>query len=351
MGWNHDIDAIHIHQANEFSKAPAATPDSGSQLLFEDPDTGEKFYATVGDLPGGGALNDLTDVDTTGVADGDALVYDADTSTWVPGTGGGGGGSYSATIGDGSNTSFQIQHDLGTQDLVVQLWDLTGAVPVEATADADSIEATDADTVTVTFAAPPAVDAYRVVILSDGGTSSGGGGGGGAGDIITDWSYRNNNRSTSAFAWKGNEFTPHVDLELHGMAYFGNLVAGATYQAAVATGTASPGNIASITKSASVTLPGSLAASDGVLWLKFSSPVTLTAGTTYGLLVGRTDSTDTYALPVAYTGGTGAHNAVPMPGASHGRSWRIAKANPDVGDAINLLTTDSVSAGYMFRLL
>lgn len=177
------------------------------------------------------------------------------------------------------------------------------------------------------------------------------GGGGGAGDIITDWSYRNNNRSSSAFAWKGNEFTPYVDLELYAIGYFGGLVAGATYQAAVITGTASPGTIASITKSASVTLPGSLARSDGVLWLKFASPVTLSTGTAYGLIVGRTDSTDTYALPVAYTGGTGAHNAVPMPGASHGRTWRVAKANPNIGDAIDLLTTDSVSAGYMFRLL
>src|SRR5690606_11486861 len=98
-------------------------------------------------------------------------------STWVPGEGGGGGGgSYSETIGDGSNSSYQVTHGLGTEDLVVQLWDLTGAVPVEATADADSIEATDAGTVTVTFAAPPAIDSYRVVILSDGGTSSGGGG-------------------------------------------------------------------------------------------------------------------------------------------------------------------------------
>lgn len=35
---------------------------------------------------GGGALDDLTDVDTTGVADGDTLIYDLGTTTWVPGT-------------------------------------------------------------------------------------------------------------------------------------------------------------------------------------------------------------------------------------------------------------------------
>src|SRR5690606_32626741 len=257
-----------------------------------------------------------------------------------------GGGAFAETIGDNSNTSFQVQHNLGTQDLVVQLWDLTGAEPIEATGDASQLKIDDDNNITVTFSAAPATDSYRVLILASGGSAGVRGG-----DLITEWNYRNPGRSSSAFAWKGNEFTPYVDLELYGMGYFGDLVAGATYQAAVITGTGSPGNIASITKSASVTLPGSLAKPDGVLWFKFASPVTLTAGTTYGLIVGRTDSTDTYALPVAYNGGTDAHNAVPMPGASHGRGWRVAKANPDVGDAINLDTANSVSAGYMFRLL
>lgn len=37
------------------------------------------------------ALNDISDVDTTGVQDGNALVYDVATSQWIPGEGGGGG--------------------------------------------------------------------------------------------------------------------------------------------------------------------------------------------------------------------------------------------------------------------
>lgn len=36
-------------------------------------------------------LEDLVDVDVAGVADGDALVWDAGASEWVPGAGGGGG--------------------------------------------------------------------------------------------------------------------------------------------------------------------------------------------------------------------------------------------------------------------
>ncbi len=43
---------------------------------------------------GGGAalpaLDDLTDVDTSGVTDGDTIVFDSGTSTWLPGTGGSG---------------------------------------------------------------------------------------------------------------------------------------------------------------------------------------------------------------------------------------------------------------------
>jgi hypothetical protein len=81
-------------------------------------------------------------------------------------------GAYSETIGDNSNTSFAVTHSLGTQDVVVELWDLTGADPVEATADASSITATDTDTVTVVFGSPPATDAYRVVVLAAGTTQT-----------------------------------------------------------------------------------------------------------------------------------------------------------------------------------
>lgn len=167
---------------------------------------------------------------------------------------------------------------------------------------------------------------------------------------LTDWSFRSSNRSTSAFAWKGNEFTPYVNIQLNAIAYYGTLVASAVYQAAVVTGTATPGNIATIVKSATVTLPGTLGSTEGGwLWLKFASPVTLTAGTVYGLMVGRTNSTDTYALPVAFNGSTTTENAVPMTGLSHGRNWTIPKANPTVGDAITRLTSNSVGMGFQFR--
>jgi hypothetical protein len=37
-----------------------------------------------GPLPG---LDDLTDVDLTGLADGDSIVWDAGSGTWIPGAG------------------------------------------------------------------------------------------------------------------------------------------------------------------------------------------------------------------------------------------------------------------------
>lgn len=57
-------------------------------------DTVQKAMETINDLNIGGggggsdliALNDLSDVNTAGVTDGQALVYDSGSGTWIPGT-------------------------------------------------------------------------------------------------------------------------------------------------------------------------------------------------------------------------------------------------------------------------
>lgn len=55
--------------------------------------------------PGSTTLDGLTDVDVSGATDGQVLTYDADTSTWVPGTGGGGGSdTYTVKVNSGDTT-------------------------------------------------------------------------------------------------------------------------------------------------------------------------------------------------------------------------------------------------------
>lgn len=66
---------------------------------------------------------------------------------------------YSANVGNGSLTSIPITHNLGTKDITVSL---------RATADDSMVMtdwvATDTNTVTLTFAAAPASNAYRVTV-------------------------------------------------------------------------------------------------------------------------------------------------------------------------------------------
>lgn len=169
--------------------------------------------------------------------------------------------------------------------------------------------------------------------------------------LITDWSFRDNTvLSTSAFCWKGNRFTPDKTVDLYALCYFGTIVANGVYQAAVITGSGSPGNVATVTKSASYTVGASPATlAGGHIWLEFAAPVRLAAGTQYGLMVGRTDTSGTYQLPVAFNGGAIPSNAVPMPGLSHGAGWRVAVAALTVGSTIDQATGNSMACGFRFR--
>ena len=65
----------------------------------------------------------------------------------------------SASIGDGTNTVYNVNHNLGTRDVIVQLYD-------NATYDTVYVDTvrTSVDQVTLTFATAPASNAYRVLI-------------------------------------------------------------------------------------------------------------------------------------------------------------------------------------------
>lgn len=68
---------------------------------------------------------------------------------------------YPTTVGDGSETTFIITHNLNTRDVVVSV--------VEAAAPYEGVlagwEATTVNTVTVTFASAPGTNEFRVVVI------------------------------------------------------------------------------------------------------------------------------------------------------------------------------------------
>lgn len=66
----------------------------------------------------------------------------------------------SKTIGDGSNTSFTVQHGFGTREVMIQVYDAA----TYDTVIADTVR-TDTNNVTVQFSAAPSSNAYQVVVI------------------------------------------------------------------------------------------------------------------------------------------------------------------------------------------
>ena len=66
----------------------------------------------------------------------------------------------SQSVGDGSSTSFNINHNFGTRDVQVSVFKNTGSYD-EVIAD---VARPSVNRVTITFATAPATNAYRVVI-------------------------------------------------------------------------------------------------------------------------------------------------------------------------------------------
>jgi hypothetical protein len=65
-----------------------------------------------------------------------------------------------ANVGNGTNTSFAVTHDLGTRDVEVQVYDNATYETVEV-----DVVRTDSNNVTVSFTVAPANNAYRVVVI------------------------------------------------------------------------------------------------------------------------------------------------------------------------------------------
>lgn len=167
-----DANAVHVNVAGEFAAVTLkATPVTGDLLLIEDSAAGNaKKRATVGSLPfdpagtAAAAVAALVDsapgtLDTLNelaAALGDDPNF-ATTLTTLIGTK---PDKYAEDVGDGVETAWVVNHDLGTRDVVVQVYD--AATFEEVVVD---VEHTDADNVTLVFAEAPDEDAFRVVVI------------------------------------------------------------------------------------------------------------------------------------------------------------------------------------------
>lgn len=67
---------------------------------------------------------------------------------------------FAATIGDGSATSFNIDHDLGTLDVLVQVVRVSDGLTMIA-----DVTRPTTNRVTVEFAVAPTSNQYRVIVI------------------------------------------------------------------------------------------------------------------------------------------------------------------------------------------
>ncbi len=67
--------------------------------------------------------------------------------------------TYATSIGDGSNTSYTVTHNLGTQDVIVQLYDASSLDTVYA-----DVVRTSTSVVTIDFATAPTTNDIRVLV-------------------------------------------------------------------------------------------------------------------------------------------------------------------------------------------
>lgn len=124
------------------------------------------IYAAVsGAATNVNSINDIEDVVITSATPGQALVWDG--TNWVNSvvSGGGGGGtvnSYASTIGDGVSLNYQITHNLGTRDIILQARNENSPYEYYNIA----WEATTINIATVYFDTAPASNSVRIKIVA-----------------------------------------------------------------------------------------------------------------------------------------------------------------------------------------
>jgi len=134
--------------------------------------------------------------------------------------------------------------------------------------------------------------------------------------------------SSSAFAAKGNTLTPDIEMELFALQMLLTPVNNAVYNVFVCRL-----NGSNVIQSIVTGVPRQLTGTVKKLY-EFQCSATLAAGVKYAIMLARTDSTNTYVLPVASP--TDGNFLIP---AIQGTSARIAKAVPLVGDTVDVSAT------------
>lgn len=128
---------------------------------------GQSSITTLGTITTG--TWNATDIAVTDGGTGASTAADARTNLAAGGTQGAGvsvpviSRTVALTIGDGASLTYAVQHGLGTRDVIVQVYEVSGGTPTYETVTAD-VTRTDTNNVTIGFSAAPSSNSYRVVI-------------------------------------------------------------------------------------------------------------------------------------------------------------------------------------------
>lgn len=152
--------------------------------------------------------------------------------------------------------------------------------------------------------------------------------------------------SGSAYAFKGGIYQSIVDVTLVALEAPIQLVAGASYKIII--GTEDGSNV--ITTLTSSTTFVSPVTTGSLVGVTFPISFSMTAGSQYFILVGRTDGVGTYALPVpfAYSGDGSSQPAASVVYPMAGGTRRIADPDPIVGEQLD--TAGAASTVVPFRV-
>lgn len=144
-----------------------ATDLNNITIYFENPPASNSVRVSIYSAASGvtanvNSINDILDVDITSASPNQVLTWSG--SAWINSTPSGGGSvnSYATTIGDGSNLSYTITHNLGTRDIILQARNVSS--PYENYNVA--WEATTINTATVYFDSAPASNSVRIKVIA-----------------------------------------------------------------------------------------------------------------------------------------------------------------------------------------